>query len=1381
MYSNIKKLNVLLILIHLATFNLYSQRKSLNFQNFTIEDGLASVNTILRDKNGFMWFGGTHGLYRYDGLKFKIFTANSKDLFSLSNNNITYLFEDRDGYIWIGTRQGGINKYNPIDESFSNYINSKSNSFFRKNHVTSITEDAQGIIWVGTNGNGIFSLNKKNNLIEHITCKKDNLNTISDNNIFSVMTENDNIWITSNKGILDCYNKTNKLFNHYKYSKKKYLSTRTGQRLCIDHKNNIWIGTEGDGLFKFNNFNKTFQHFEYEKGKPSLSSNIITDLKEGKTNELWITTDGGGLNLLNTETKIFTIYKNNIYNKNSPTNNSYYCLFIDSNDDLWIGMGDGSVDKTIHSPFKIYEFSASNLTNSLSFNVVVSLYIKNNILWIGTGGGGLDKFNMQTETFYNYKNHPKDESSLPTNIVMSVLEDRKGNIWTGNLKKGLSFKQKNTNRFKFIEFDTENAKNLINNLVFDLTEDELGNIWIATYDEGLYYYDLTHKKIKHYTYLENSKNGLKSNSILRLLQDSTNQLWLGTLDSGIQIYNRDKNKFLTLENLGFDKKFEIKNPIRDIFEDAQKNIWIATEGDAVFKLDLKNKKIKHYTTNSGLPSDAVYGIIQDKSNNYWFSTNKGIATLKVKNDKFFTFNTFDGLPTNDFESGAIAISSDGKLYFGSKKGLVSFYPDQLDFPSTPINLLVTNFRIFNNTVDVNKPIDNHILLNKSITYTKDIELPYFLNNFSFEFATPGYQAPHNINYKYKLEGLDERWITVPTNQHAASFSNISPGTYIFKVKAIKENNFNTTISAEKNITLHITPVWWQTNFAYFFYSFISISLIYFIYSGIKNRIRLKNELLIEKYKHEKDEEFHQSKINFFTTISHELRTSLTLILTPLEELAKVKNSNNRVNNLIMTMNRNAQRLLNLTNQILDFRKMESNATKLKVSNLVIKDFFDELCIPFFQYANKKNIQFQLTVSNSCEKGWLDANKLEIIVYNILSNAFKFAKNKIDINVDLDENDKHLIIKIKDNGKGIPKADIPKIFELFYQVESKKNTSNIGSGIGLAISKNFVDLHYGKILIKSEVDQYTVFNIKIPITKNFYSNTDITNSETITEIISMDEIEAEVVLDDKNSTYDVFSTKPILLIVEDNFEIRNLLKNYFIDNYNVMVSPNGIDGCEKAFEAIPDIIISDIMMPEMNGLEFCNKLKTDPRTSHIPIILLTARDSNTFQIEGLENGADDYVTKPFHLELLRVRIKNLIESRKVLREFFKKEVLLKPKDIAINNVDEIFMKKIMLYIEDNMTNQKFTVKNLAIEMGMSHSVLYRKLIALTGQNINEFLKSVKLSRATQLIIDSEYSINEISDMTGFANPKYFSTCFKTKYGVTPTQYREKKSTSCMHSN
>ena len=1340
----------------------FSQNHSLKFEEFTISDGLASVNCILKDSEGYMWFGATHGLYRYDGYRFKAFKTDLNNKNTISNNNIICLYEDAKGYIWVGTMQGGINKYNPKTESFTNYNNTK-NSIYKQNYITCIT-GSDNTIWFGTFGGGMYEYNKTNNSFKQYIHSEKSKQSISNNYVFSITINNDDIWVTTRVGVLDKYNLKSNIFSHYAFNNVNYQSTRTGQRACLDTLNNIWIGTESDGIYKFNSTTKSFEHFN-QNG--SLNTNSITDIKYSNSGIIWATSFNG-LHAINIDSNNVTIYSHDTYNPYSITYDLAYTLFVDDErNTIWLGMNDGTANKTITNPFEIYQTSLSKKSNSLSFNAVTSLYMGAQYLWVGTGAGGLNRFDLETNTFYNYKNDPKNDTSIPSNIVMSVFEDQEKNVWTGNFTNSIiGYKKENSNEFLKAKLATPFKEEFKTLSIFDMLEDMEQNIWVATYNHGLFKYNKKNNVFQHYT-LESTNGELKSNTILNIFIDSSNNLWIGFLDKGIQVYNQTTNTFLSLSDMGLKAPVNLNFPVKDIYEDHSGTIWVASQGGGLFNINLEKKTLKNFHTNNGYPTDTFYGIIQDNYETFWFSSNIGIISLNIKNNKIRTYNTNDGLPTNDFESGANAKSKDGKLFFGSKKGLIAFYPEQLISSSEYINLKLTNLKVFNNIVNVFDEIENHQLLDSSISYKKTLKLPYFLNNFGFEFAPPGHNAPHNIEYQYKLDGIDSRWITTSSELPFVNYSNIPHGNYKFTVKAYNENNFVPDGITEKQINIIVTPVWWQTNYAYLIYFLLLSGLSYYIYKGIRDRVKLKNELLIEKYKHEKDEELNQSKINFFTNISHELRTSLTLVLSPLQQLNSVE-TNNRASNLIMTMNRNGQRLLSLINQILDFRKLESSKTQLNIKKTDLKIFFKELCIPFYQYAEEKNIRFQLSVPNNCDIGWIDPNKLEIIIYNVLSNAFKHTKDKIDVNIDLDEKDERLIIKVKDNGKGIKEDEIKKIFEDFYQVNDNRDLSS-GTGIGLAITKNLVDIHRGSISVKSEPHIYTIFKITIPIVKSFYHDNEIviTNPK---QVFVDDSKKSQVLTKQIND--DSTKKKPILLIIEDHFEIRNLIKSNFINDFNVVTANDGLEGKEKAFKIIPDIIISDVMMPKINGLELCKTIKTDTRTSHIPIILLTARGSNTFKIEGYEYGADDYITKPFNIDILYVRTKNLISSRQKLSEKFKKESLIKPEEIAINSIDEIFINKVINIIEENISNSKFSVADFASNISMSHSVLYRKILALTGLTVTEFMKSIRLTKAEQLIQNGNYTMNEISDMTGFSNASYFSTCFKKKHGFPPSEYNVK---------
>ena len=1343
----------------------FSQDGSLKFEELVVADGLASVNCILKDREGFIWFGGTHGLYRYDGYRFKVFKTDTENKYSLSNNNVVSIYEDNEGYIWVGTIQGGINRYDSKTETFLNYRNTK-NSIYKKNYITCITGNNDNTIWMGTYGEGLYVFDKNKDSIINYTHKKIAENTISNDYVFSIAIDGEEIWIATRVGILDRLNTKTNRFSHYTYNDKNYKSTRTGQRVCLDPLNNVWIGTESDGLYKFETKSERFIHFKGGDSSNDISTNGVTDIKYSEFGEIWLTTFNG-LNSVDIETNKISIYRRDIYDPLSLKYNLSYCIFIDDNNTFWLGMNDGTVNKTVSTPFEIYQTSLSKDSNSISSNVVTSLYMGADYLWVGTGTSGLDRFDLKTDMFKNYDHDPNNNSSIPSNIVMNVFEDREKNVWTGNFRNSIvGFKEESSDDFLEAKIVTSLDQELYALSIFDMLEDAKQNIWIATYNDGLFKYNKKTFEFQHFT-KTNTNGNLRSNTILSIFADSFNKIWIGTLDKGIQIYDQETRKFNPLSDLVIDGEGNIDFPVKDFYEDHLGSMWIGTQGGGVFYFDIKENSIENISSEKGFPADSFYGIIQDTNNNYWFSTNNGLVTYNIHNDKIHIYNTNDGLPTNDFESGANAKTKDGKLFFGSKKGLVSFYPEQLINTPKPINLKLTNLKVFNNVVNVLDKIEKHQPLDSSISHKKTLKLPYFLNNFGLEFAVPGHSTPHNIEYQYQLEGIDNRWITTSSELPYANYSNIPYGNYTFKVKAFDENNFDSNNISEKHIDIIITPVWWQTNLAYFVYLLFISGFIYFIYKSVRDRVRLKNELLIEKYKHEKDEELHNSKINFFTTISHELRTSLTLILAPLQQLSTVK-TNNKASSLIMTINRNGQRLLSLINQILDFRKLESTSAQLNIKEVDLKTFFKELCIPFYQYAEEKGVKFQLSVPNNCEKGWVDANKLEIILYNILSNAFKHVKDKIDINIDLDEKDERLVIKIKDNGKGINEEEVTKIFENFYQINDDSDSTS-GTGIGLAIAKNLIAVHRGVITVKSEPNAYTIFNVIIPIVKSFYNDLDIVNINSETALI--DNTGKDEFIFDTDTIDDSPKIKPILLIIEDHFEIRNLIKNNFANHFKIITSTDGLEGKEKAFEVIPDIIISDIMMPKLNGLELCKTLKSDSRTSHIPIILLTARGSHTFKVEGFEYGADDYVTKPFNIDILNVRVKNLIKSRQILRDKFKKEALLNPKEIAINNVDEVFIEKIISIIEENISNSKFSVSDFASSIGMSHSVLYRKILAITGQTISEFIRSIRLAKAEQLLLNSHYNLSEISDMTGFSSTSYFSTCFKGKYGCAPSKFAD----------
>lgn len=1337
----------------------YCQQSDITFKRFVVEDGLTSINSIVQDQTGFMWFGGTHGLYRYDGYQFRIFTNIPNDSTSICGNNVISLYPDQNGYMWVGTSNAGLCLFNPEKDIFLQFPD------IGQNTVSCIHRDHQGLLWVGTIENGIYILDKNNKLVEHFVAETNLESSLSNNEVFDIYEDNiGRIWVTSNSGAFEQFQRETKSFKKYWFNRNGYNSVRSGQKIFHDHQGYFWIGTEGDGLYRFDEKDKSFKHY-YQSGNQTntISNNIITGMAEGAPGEIWITTDGGGVNLLNTRSLEFYHYKHEPLNANSLTNNSSYSIFIDKDLKLWLGMGDGIVNVSQNSPFRIYQPSNIN-KNSLSFRVVVTLCMaQNNKLWIGTGGGGIDVFDIQTRSFKNFRNNPEAKNTISTNIILSLTEDRKGNIWAGTFLGGADKINPETGKISNFNNLPNNRNSLVNDHIFDIEEDSYGNIWFATMGEGLDCYDPKTKTFTHFQHKQD-KRGLNSDRVRCLFEDSKKRLWIGT-DEGAQFFNLVSREFVnSIGNTNFSKQLK-DTPVHDIFEDSYGNIWFSTNTYGLCRLNAENSEWQSFQTSNGMPSNSVYGAFEDQKGNIWCCTNKGIARYIPRRGKIFVLNTDDGLPTNDFEAGSIVQSNDGELFFSSKNGLISFFPEDIEQNPEDVKVTITGFRVFNKELKAGQEIEGIIPLSRSISRTQNITLPHALNNISFEFAAPGFSNPAKIKYRYQLKGADNRWIETDSKQRLALYSNLQPGDYSFLIKAA--NSAGIWGSQISQVNVKITPPFWRTHWAYFLYTVLLAVILYFIFREYSNRVRLKNQLVLEKYKHEKDNELNLLKIGFFTNISHELRTPLTLILGPLERLSGKFNGDDFAKQQLKIMQRNGQRLLHMVNQLLDFRKLESGKMNLQVEEDDIVAFVNEITLSFNELAVQKNINFKIRSDYKNLTVFFDKNKVEIMVFNLLSNAFKFTPEQGKIRLRFKalevENIPNIQISVSDTGQGISPEAINNIFELFYQEKGKSDTA--GTGIGLALTKNLVELHRGTIQVKSKINKGSTFNITLPSQKSAYSKDELKLQEEQEQTIFH-----KMVVEDSEKTI-TSGNLPLMLIVEDNVELNKFIGEGFKGEYKILKAFNGKEGLELAVKNIPDIIISDVMMPEMDGAELCRNLKKDFQTSHIPVILLTARSAEMYQVEGLETGADDYITKPFSFEVLSVRVANLIEIRKRLHERFKRQSIIKPEELEIASPDEVFLQKLSEIIEKNISNSELAVEFIAREIGMSHSTLYRKLLAITGKRINDFIRTYRLQRATQYLQQSNYTINEISDLTGFTNAKYFSTIFKKEFGITPTEYKK----------
>ena len=817
-----------------------------------------------------------------------------------------------------------------------------------------------------------------------------------------------------------------------------------------------------------------------------------------------------------------------------------------------------------------------------------------------------------------------------------------------------------------------------------------------------------------------------------------------------------------------------------IFEDSKNVLWFATNLGLV-RFDYKMDSVLVYNQNDGLPSNYISGILEDKQGNLWVSTKNGISQFDIKNKKFKNYDIEDGLKSNFFTTACFK-DVDGTMYFGGVYGFDVFHPDSIKKNTFVPPVVLTDLKLFKESVTIGKEINGRVLLPQSISSLKEIELKYNESMITFDFVTLNFTASAKNQYAYMLEGFDDT-LRYVGNEQSATYTNLNPGTYTFKV--IASNNDGVWNKTGTSIIVKVLPPWYKTGWAYVLYVLLIIFVVVLVRNSAIKKEKLKNQLALEKLELEntreltkKSFEVEQMKVRFFTNISHEFRTPLTLIIGPVQEMLADKNLSSYATKLNLML-RNGQRLLRLINQLMDISKLEIEKMQLSVSKNNIVEFINDIYSSFIPFAEQRGIDYKISIGNQPPETWFDTDKIEKIVFNLLSNAFKFTPNNGVIILDIQFVENNIQLQVKDNGVGIVKENLEFIFDRFYQAKNSENAHHqSGTGIGLALVKSLAELHHGNVSVHSIEKEGTTFTVTFPINKEEYHAVEI--SEESIEPSILNSLESSPLLNVKNneddlnqSTNDDGKNKKLILIVEDNEDVRVYLKEIFKKEYRVEEATDGVLGLIQANLLFPDIIISDVTMPNMDGITFCQQLKTDEKISHIPLILLTARASEEFQLKGYETGADAYITKPFNAELLQVRVKNLIESRKKLRSLFSSEPSAEILEIAPTSSDEKFLKRTLEIIEKNIAKEDFDAESLAREVGVGRTVLYSKIKALTEQTVHEFIKIVRLKKAAHLLTTSDVSVKEVVYLVGFKHHTHFTQCFKEHFGVTPSKYANKK--------
>ena len=1345
------------------------QEQTLKFKHFSISEGLSQSSTlcILQDTNGFLWFGTRDGLNKYDGYSFKTYRYDSQDENTLSNSFIRSLFLDKKGNVWVGTFNG-LNKYLPEKDSFDRVKLPYQETIKSNLEIWSIAQEDDEHIWLGTNyGLDKFNINTYETPLQRK--KSQNSNSLSSNEIrFILKTSNGDLWICSTKNI-DVYSPDTNTFRSYEYS-KNYLKEEKSTnlpRLYEDKDNNLWLGYK-NGLAIFNKVENAFEPFKLDEiSNISEIKDEVRAIKSDYLGNLWVGTYKGLYVVDNDRSKI-KYYSHDENDVNSLSQNSIYDIFEDNKGDIWIGTYAGGINYYDRSFDVFKNFSAGTNNFKLNYKVISSIIETKDNLWIATEGGGINLLDKNTKQF-SYITHDKNNNnSLSANNVKSIIRTKKGNFWIGTHDGGLNFLNPNKLPFKFERFknNREDSTSISNDRVISLLEDANDNIWIGTSGGGFNVLDFKTKKVKRFV---DASNIVGMHVYMISKSQNKNILYIGG-DKGLIEINIHDLTFTPIIYKEKNKDSFNKNPTLDVYEDEKRNLWIATEGDGLFYYDVNTRKSIKYGNRQGLPSEVVYTILPDELNNIWLSTNYGLSSLNLRSKFFKNYDTSDGLIGNEFNYGSSLKLKNGNLMFGGAGGLNFFNPKDIDENSFIPQVLVTSILV-NNKPYLSENTDK-----------KEISLEHDQNVFSFNFVALSYSHPNKNQYAYKLEGFDKDWNYIG-NKKSATYTNLDAGDYVFKIKA--SNSDGLWNEKGDTVIVKIKPAPWKTWWAYLLYTLFVIGALFLIRKYSLLRINEKNELKQERLEKKQMEELNQMKLKLFTNISHDFRTPLTLIIGPLERLIQKKEGNTFIQSQLKSMHRNASVLLQLINQLLDFRKSDSGKLKLKFSKQNMVPFIENIKLSFDELAIEKEIKYSINSSEKNIEVWFDNINLKKIIYNLLSNAFKYTPDKGEISIKLSTKKKpnrvgvfknYVEIIVKNSGKGISKENIKLMFERFYQLDQNENTRASGTGIGLALTKSLVELHYGKIKVKSKVDEFTKLIIQLPLGNEHLMEDEIinqnieSNSNDSFLIKNLHQINKEIKLESNKEVKSFNNSLSTLLLVEDNEEVRLFIKNLFEKDNNILEAENG----EKALEIINsneiDLIISDVMMPVMDGITLCEKVKSNIQTSHIPVILLTAKTSEESQKSAYTTGADAYITKPFNANVLEIRVSNLLKSRKNLVSKFKKELILQPKDIAVTSTDELFLKKAIDILEENLTNSDFSINEFIEKMGMSRSVLYRKLKALTGQSIFEFIRTIKLKRAAQLIIKSDLTISEVAYDLGFNDLKYFRKHFKLLFNELPSQYR-----------
>ena len=1324
------------------------------------------VQKVYQDRDGFIWFATRNGLCQYNGYETTLYKSNlySPDL--LTTNSITCLVDDNNNNLWIGTSEG----LNVMDKRTGEIKKYKAPSI-SNNVVSALCVTRDNTLWVGTD----------NGLCRYVP-EKDTFVVCGDEfgdgrlryvTIKSLLEDSDgDLWIgTWAQGLFRYSPSTDKVVVYPKIN-EQYSS----HVIYEDSNKDIWVGSWGYGLFKLRNpkdmENVSYQSLLHENGDDSsLSDNIVYDIAEDiNTHTLWVGTRSGLSILRLDESSSFINYKSGKSDYRIPSD-EVNSIMRDSQKNMWIGaIGGGVLMADTRQPaFALHTLNFGD--EDIPVTSVRTLFADSDQnLWIGVGTYGLARREYVTGELKMYSHIPEFSGVKDLPSLFAVVQRKKsGDIWFGMYNGGIYVYRKGE---KVKHLTTKNSAFLTSDCVSALYEDYEGNCWVGTRGGiGVRLSDGTDYRFETMNFNDSLSAGWIY--VRDIVQDMDNSVWLATSNFGVIHITGDVRQPSTLkyENYSFHNRKLITNTVLCMHIDRFGRLWAGTEGGGLYLYNRSTGQFEEKTRTYSIPGDVIVSIEEDKSGNLWLGTVSGLVKLYVAavGNDFSTriYTSADGLQDNFIVNSSC--SRDGELFFGGHKGYNSFFPDKMEIPSQETNFLITDIKIFNHSFK-NLPVELQQKISPVMpTYTSKIELPYKYNNFSIEFAALTYKNPELNRYAYRLQNFDRDWQYTDADRRFAYYNNLPSGTYTFQLKATNENGEWSGYVRE--FTVVVLPPFWATWWAYLLYMVLVLVIGVLIYRTIKKRILLQNALRLREMEKAKAEELNHAKLQFFTNITHELLTPLTIISATVDELKTQAPSHN---DLYTVMNSNIQRLIRLLQQILEFRKAETGNLKLRVSPGDLAAFVRTGTESFKPLVKKRKIHFSLLCDPESIVGYFDIDKLDKIMYNLLSNAAKYNKEDgfIQVTLSYDEEDREFVLlRVKDNGKGISREKQATLFKRFYEGDYRK-FNTIGTGIGLSLTKDLVTLHGGTISVESEVDHGTEFIVRIPIERSYYDEEQIDD-----EVISLRQtaIDYEDTPEDVIAEVQELATKAnSILLVEDNEELLNLMTKLLGREYNVFTAENGKEGIIVLENEDVDLIVSDIMMPEMDGIEFCKYVKGHLEISHIPVILLTAKNKEEDRAEAYEIGADAFISKPFNLTVLHARIRNLLKYKARMAHDFKNQIVFEVKDLNYTSLDEDFIQRAINCVNNHLEDPNFDQAQFADEMLTSKSTLYKKLKSLAGLNTSSFIRNVRLKAACRIMEEKGINIrvSELAYAVGFNDPKYFSSCFKKEFGMLPSEYIER---------